>query len=186
MNTVRWILPLAGAGMLAAVSIAGLERTDEILEPASDGQVQASWQEEDERPVAVVVPAGTPLAVILQSALSTRTAEAGERFVALVAAPVRVHGRVVIPRGAEIEGHVAMSEPPGEGPRPGRLQLTYERVRFDGAAYGLNSRSQVYEGAASPRSTIARMGPDMRIDPGATLEFELAQAVAVMTGGPAS
>jgi hypothetical protein len=185
MNTVRWILPLAGAGMLAAASIAGLERTDEfLLEPVYDEQVQAAWHGENERPAAVVVPAGTPLAVILQSALSSRTAVAGERFVALVAAPVRVHGHVVIPPGAEIEGHVALSEPPGTGPRPGRLQLTYEVIRFDGAAYGLNSRSQVYEGAQEWDGEVRREGPDMVIDRGATLEFELAQAVAVMA--PAS
>lgn len=186
MNTVRWILPLAGAGMLAAVSIAGLDRTDEFLvEPAFDEQVHAAWQGANERPAAVVVPQGTPLAVVIQTALSSRTAEAGERFVALVAAPVRVHGHVVIPPGAEIEGHVAMSEPSGAGPRPGRLQLTYEVVRFGGAAYGLNSRSQVYEGAAEWSGRIGAQGPDMVIDGGATLEFELDQAVAVMAA-PAS
>ena len=181
MNTVRWILPLAGAGMLAAASIAGLDRTNEfLLEPVYDEPVHAAWQEENERPAAVVVPEGTPLAVVIGSALSSRTAGAGERFVALVAAPVRLHGHVVIPPGAEIEGHVALSEPPGIGPRPGRLQLTYELVRFDGAAYGLNSRSQVYEGAAEWKDGTVSEGPDMVIDRGATLEFELVQAVAVM------
>src|SRR5688572_27916511 len=127
-----------------------------------------------------VVPQGSPLAVLIQSALSSRTAVAAERFGAAVASRVRLHGHVVIPLGAEIECHVAMSEPSGAGPRPGRLQLTYEVVRFDGAAYGLNSRSQVYEGAAEWNGGIGAEGPDMVIDRGATLEFELDQAVAVM------
>src|SRR5688572_31926956 len=98
MNTVRWILPLAGAGMLAAASIAGLDRTDEfLLEPVYDEPVHGAWQEENARPAAVVVPEGTPLAVAIGSALSSRTAVAGERCVTLVAAPRLVHAHVVIP-----------------------------------------------------------------------------------------
>jgi hypothetical protein len=166
--------------MLAAASIAGLERTEAFLEPAFDSEVQASWDGEIARPEAVVVPAGTAVAVILESALSTRTAEPGDRFRARIAAPVRVHGRVVIPRGADIEGHVASSDPPGPGSRAGRIQLTYEVVRFGGQAYGLNSRSRVYEGTIDPDATPPAVGPQMEFDAGATLEFELDQAVAVM------
>lgn len=182
MNTVRWILPLAGAGMLAAASIAGLERTEAFFEPSFEtGEVQASWNAENERPEAVVVPPRTPVAVILEASLSTRTAQAGDRFRARIAAPVRVRGRVVIPRGAEVEGHVAVSEPPGSGPRPGRIQLTYELVRFGGRAYGLNSRSQVYEaGIDALAARVPDVGPHMEFDDGATLEFELHQAVAMM------
>ena len=180
MNTVRWILPLAGAGMLAAASIAGLERTDAFFEPAMESEVQAVWDGEDLRPEAVVVPPGTPVAVILEAPLSTRTAQAGDRFRARVAAPVRVHGRVVIPSGADIEGHVSASDPSGSDHRPGRIQLTYELVRFAGRAYGLNSRSRIYEGAIDPPGPVDVVGGEMEFDAGATLEFELGQAVAMM------
>lgn len=181
MNAIRWILPLAGAGMLAAASIAGLERTETFVEPAFDfGEVQASWDEESTRPEAVVVPSRTAVAVILEAPLSTRTAQAGDRFHARVAAPVRVLGRVVIPRGAEVEGHVSASEPPGSGSRPGRIQLTYELVRLGGRAYGLNARSRVYEAGIDPRGRRPEIGPEMEFDAGATLEFELDQPVAMM------
>jgi hypothetical protein len=166
--------------MLAAASIAGLERTEPFFEPAFESEIAASWRGENERPDAVVVPEGTPVAVLLDAALSTRTAQVGDRFYAHVAAPVRVHGRVVIPRGADIEGHVAECDPPGSGSRPGRIQLTYELVRFGGHAYGLNSNSRVYEGAAATRGVAPEIGPDMVFDAGATLEFELDRAVAMM------
>jgi hypothetical protein len=183
MNTVRWIMPLAGAGMLAAASIAGLERTEAFFEPAFESEVAASWEGTVEGvrvpSQAIVVPAGTPVAVLLESAMTSRTAQAGDRFRALVAAPVRVDGQLVIPRGAEVEGHVAASQP-GQGPRPGWIQLTYERVRFDDRSYGLNSNSQVYEGAAVDRDGRPVSGPEMNFDAGATLEFELGQAVAMM------
>jgi hypothetical protein len=183
VNTIRWILPLAGAGMLAAASLAGLERTEAFFEPSFDfGEVQASWDAESARPEAVVVPSRTPVAVILEASLSTRTAQAGDRFHARIAAPVRVHGRVVIPRGAEVEGHVATSEPPGSGSRPGRIQLTYELVRFGGRAYGLNSHSQVYEAGIEPSGRAPEIGPEMEFDSGATLEFELDQPVSMMGG----
>ena len=188
MDTTRWILPLAGAGLLAAASMVGLERTDELFEPVTNAELQVSWDlERDSAPAparAVVVPAGTPVAILLDSELSTRTAQPGDRFHARVAAPVRVHGRVVIPRGAEIEGHVATSDPPGSGVRPGRMQLTYELVRFDGRAYGLNSKSRMYEGAVDPEyAARLRVGPDMIFDAGATLEFELDENVSMMTAG---
>ena len=166
--------------------MAGLERTDELFEPVTNAEYQVSWDvERDPAPVparAVIVPAGTPVAVLLESALSTRTAQPGDRFRARVAAPVRVQGRVVIPRGAEIEGHVAASDPPGSDARPGRMQLTYELVRFDGRAYGLNSRSRLYEGAIDTHGATLEVGPDMVFDAGATLEFELDESVAMMSG----
>ena len=190
MNTIRWIVPLAGAGMLAAASIVGLERTETRFEPEFEPGIQASFLDESlvagdesDAPRAVVLPAGTAVAVILESARSTRNAQPGDRFHARIAAPVRVHGRVVIPRGADVEGHVASSDPSGTGLRPGRMQLTYELVRFDGRAYGLNSRSRVYEGASSERSgwpPATTHGPEMEFDAGATLEFELDQSVAMM------
>lgn len=190
MNTIRWIVPLAGAGMLAAASIVGLERTENRFEPVFDSGFSATlpvvemdgFGEREEAPEAVILPAGTAVAVILEEALSTRTAQPGDRFHARVAAPVRVHGRIVIPRGAEIEGHVAASDPAGRGERPGRMQLTYELVRFAGRAYGLNSRSRVYEGASSGHVAWPGLatGPEMVFDAGATLEFELGQEVAMM------
>ena len=188
MNTVRWILPLAGAGVLAAASIAGLERTDAFFEPAFESEVAASWEGTNQsvsRPEAIVVPAGTPVAVLLEEALTTRTAQAGDRFRAIVAAPVKVGGHLVIPRGAEVEGHVAASHP-GEGARPGTIQLTYELLRFGDHAYGLNSHSQVYEGAAVLHPDLPAIGPEMNFDAGATLEFELGQAVAMMRESEAS
>ena len=166
--------------MLAAASIAGLERTDASFEPAFESGVETPWEGQHATSQTVVVPAGTPVAVLLESAMSTRTAQAGDRFRAKVAAPVRVLGQVVIPRGSEIEGHVAASRP-GELRRPGWIQLTYELVHFDGHTYGLKSRSQVYEGAEAPRPASERplVGPEMNFDAGATLEFELGQAVAI-------
>lgn len=166
--------------MLAAASIAGLERTEAFFEPAFEPEVAVSWEGGSEQRESFVVPAGTPLAVILEAALSTRTAQAGDRFRARVAAPVRVDGRIVIARGAEIEGHLASSDVPASGSRPGRMQLTYELVRFEGRVYGLNSRSQVYEGTAVVRGFGPEIGPHMEFDEGATLEFELGQDVAMM------
>ena len=46
MNTIRWIVPLAGAGMLAAASIVGLERTESRFEPEFEPGIQASFLDE--------------------------------------------------------------------------------------------------------------------------------------------
>jgi hypothetical protein len=52
------------------------------------------------------LPAGTPLNVRLQKTLSTQTSKRGDNFTGYVTTPVVDHGRVVIPAGSTIEGHV--------------------------------------------------------------------------------
>ncbi len=52
------------------------------------------------------LPAGTPLSVRLQKTLSTSTSKRGDLFTGAVTRPVLDHGKVVIPAGSTIEGHV--------------------------------------------------------------------------------
>jgi hypothetical protein len=52
------------------------------------------------------LPAGTPLTVRLQKTLSTSTSKRGDGFTGSVTKPVVDHGKVVIPAGSTIEGHV--------------------------------------------------------------------------------
>lgn len=58
---------------------------------------------------SITVPAGTPLEIRLEEALSTKTTLAGERFTGRVVDPVVVAGRTVVPRGARVNGRVSES-----------------------------------------------------------------------------
>src|SRR5215469_4701021 len=57
------------------------------------------------------LPSGTEIEATLQTALSTKTSQVGNRFTAVVTQPVRdIDDRIVIPTGAHINGQVTESE----------------------------------------------------------------------------
>ncbi len=56
------------------------------------------------------LPAGTALSMKLETAISTRTNKAGDRFSGRVTEDVKLEGRTIIPVGASVEGRVARAE----------------------------------------------------------------------------
>lgn len=115
-----------------------------------------------------LVKAGTPLDVILQVSLDTDASEAGDRFSARVAHPVIVAGKVVVPSGAFLHGHVVLSDPLSRDGRRGRLILAYDQLVVGGKGYPLRATSPTYG---------SRPGTDL--DAGASLRFTLDRDVSV-------
>ena len=57
------------------------------------------------------LPSGTEIEASLQTALSTKTSQVGDRFTAVVTQPVRdIDDRIVVPTGAHINGQITESE----------------------------------------------------------------------------
>jgi hypothetical protein len=106
----------------------------------------------------IVVPQGTAFSVTLQTGLSTKTTQAGDHFDAVMASPVSVDGRIVIPAGAGVSGHVILAEQPGKASGRGHLQLQYDQVTVGGHPYDLNTKSQVYESASGTAKDVALIG----------------------------
>ncbi len=109
-------------------------------------------------PATVEVPVGTVLDVRLETGLSTKTARVGDHFDAVVAAPVSVGGETAIPAGAAVTGHLIVAEQPGKIKGRGELELAYDRLRFDGRDYPLDSRSRLYESRSGKSKDIAMVG----------------------------
>ena len=78
------------------------------------------------------VPAGTEIRAALETALSTKTSQVGDRFTALVTEPVRaVDGSVAIPAGSRINGEVTESESGKALPQlrgRGKLQMRFRDI----------------------------------------------------------
>jgi len=144
-----------------------------------------------------VVPQGTTLALQLMTRLSTKTSNMGDPFDAMVTAPVYVDGRIAIPVGATLSGHLILVRKPGTSGGRGQLQLIYDAIAFDRHSYLLGTRSEVYEGqgdferepqptdggavsatAGTGVSTLTR-GPQMVLEPGADLSASLDEALHV-------
>jgi hypothetical protein len=85
------------------------------------------------------VPAGTALEVVLQQAVSTRTAQAEDPVLAELAADVVVDGDVLLPRGSEVRGHVVSALRSGRVKGRARLVVSFEEVRVEGTSYPIRA-----------------------------------------------
>jgi hypothetical protein len=85
------------------------------------------------------VPAGTALEVVLQQAVSTRTAQAEDPVLAELAADVVVDGDVLLPRGSEVRGHVVSAQRSGRVKGRARLVVSFEEVRAFGTSYPIRA-----------------------------------------------
>ena len=121
---------LAGAGTLAAQQAAG-----PLQAPASRGgqgampssaPARAENPAPNAAPEMLVVPTGTRLPLILQNAVSTRSAKPGDPVFLETIFPVTLHDRIVIPVGSYVQGEIL------EAKRPGRVKGTGEiRIRLN-------------------------------------------------------
>jgi len=102
------------------------------------------------RASGIRIPAGTPVAVTLNHAMSTKTASAGETWTGTVAEPVYRNGREVIPAGSHVSGVVAVARPAERGDRA-TLQLALRSITVNGRRYSVRGSSAAVV-AGSPRA----------------------------------
>ena len=98
----------------------------------------------------ITIPAGTPVSVTVDEALSSKTAQIGQSWSGVVAEPVHWNGHTVIPAGSRVRGTVALSEPAKRGDRA-RLQLAMSSITVKGSSYSVRGSSEAVV-AGSPRA----------------------------------
>lgn len=103
----------------------------------------------------VVVPSGTTLTVRLTTGLSSENNEGGDTFVASVDEPIRINGKEVIPRGAEVEGVVTKVVESGRLKERAELWVTLREVEVNGKNYDLATSTVGHkEGSKLKRNVI--------------------------------
>lgn len=105
---------------------------------AQQGQ-QASA--EQPAPPPIVIPAGKILRVTVDQAVSSKTANAGDRFDASLDEPLIVHGQEVARRGARILGVITSAKSAGRFKGHAELGLALESITIDGQRYRLHTSS---------------------------------------------
>ena len=92
------------------------------------------------------IPAGQELDVRLQSALSSETAQAEQRFEATTVVDVVQDGRVLIPAGSVVRGVVSNVKPAGRVDRTGSLTLSFDQITVNGRTLPIRGMAtQVFE-----------------------------------------
>jgi len=94
---------------------------------------------EKPKPQPIVVPAGTTLTVRVGQALSSKTSQSGQTFLATLAQPVSVGGRTAIPAGATISGTVVSAKSKGKIKGEGELSLALTSVTVNGQTYPIQT-----------------------------------------------
>lgn len=81
-------------------------------------------------PVVVTLPAGRSLRLRTTSTLSTKTAQSGEAFSAVLASPLIVDGVTIARAGANVQGVVAVSNPGGRVKGVASISLRATRLEL--------------------------------------------------------
>ena len=106
-----------------------------------------------------MIPAGTPISVVLNDEISSKTAHDGDAFTGRLAEAVVIDGRTAFPQGATVEGHVANSvRGGGKDSKRAHLQLAYDRVVVEGLSTALSTTGADMEGKSGTKGDVERIG----------------------------
>ncbi len=91
-------------------------------------------------PEPIVVPTGTTLTVRVGQALSSKTSQAGQTFLATTAQPVSVGGISAIPSGSTVSGTVVSAKAKGKIKGEGELSLALTSITVQGHTYRITTQ----------------------------------------------
>lgn len=106
----------------------------------------------------ITVPAGTPIAIRMQSSLSSATASAGQHFQATLDDPIVVEGKTIAPRGADVRGHVVSARSSGRLHKPGYLRLTLDSIALNGKSTPIETSSLFFEASSHKKRNALLIG----------------------------
>jgi len=107
--------------------------------PAAQAMAPPPPPVEKPKPQPIVVPAGTTLTVRVGQALSSKTSQSGQTFLATLAQPVSVGGRTAIPAGSTVSGTVVTAKSKGKIKGEGELTLALTSVTVKGQTYNIQT-----------------------------------------------
>lgn len=105
-----------------------------------------------------VIPASTAIYVRLQQALSSKTAQPGEKFSAVLDEPLIVDDQAVAPKGAPVEGRVVAARDSGHLHSSGYLRITLCAITVNGKSIPLQTNSMFVSGGTYRKRNLAFIG----------------------------
>lgn len=109
-------------------------------------------------PNAVTVPAGTPVSVRLQQAVSSASSNAGDSFQATLDEPLVINGQTVAERGAAAIGKVVQAKSSGRLHDSGYIRLTLASIEINGKQVPVQASSIFVKGANHNKRNLAMIG----------------------------
>jgi len=104
------------------------------------------------------VPAGTPLAIVLDTAVSSATSQVEDTVKGHVANAVDVGGMTTIPKGSQVSGTVVEAQPSGKVKGRALIALRFNRVIVANTPYTIRTARIVREAEATKGEDAKKVG----------------------------
>jgi hypothetical protein len=104
------------------------------------------------------IPSGTTISVRMIDKLSSEESQAGDTFHGTLDEPVRVNGRELYPKGADVIGRVTDVHPTGRLSEPGELDLVLNTVSSGTVAASIHVQPLVLKGESHSKSNVTKIG----------------------------
>jgi outer membrane biosynthesis protein TonB len=109
-------------------------------------------------PQKVTIPSGTTLAVRLVDTIDSEKSQQGQTFHATLDSPLAVEGDVVIPTGADVEGHIVTVQSAGKFAGQSLLVLQLDRISAGGKYYSIQTDQYSRKGSSRGKNTAEKVG----------------------------
>lgn len=126
-------------------------------QPASSANSSAATSQ-PAAPPPVVIPAGTEIHAILDTALSSRANQAGDAFTATLTRPLVVGGQTIVASHARVRGVVVDARPSGHLSKPALLSLTLKSIDVNGSRVDIRTDDLTMEGASHKKRDVVAVG----------------------------
>jgi hypothetical protein len=107
---------------------------------------------------AVEIPSGTSIRVRMIDSLSSEQSQVGDTFRATLDESIRVNGRELYPKGADVIGRVTDVHPTGRLSEPGELDLVLNTVSSGTVAASIHVEPLVMKGESHAKSNATKIG----------------------------
>lgn len=125
-------------------------------------------------PKLVTVPKGTAISATLGQGLASNKNKAGDSFSAIVASSVKVNGKTVIPKGAQLTGKVVAAQKK----TPAALTVALSSVEINGKTYPLATNAVGSPAKASSDGSDTKK-KNVTLSAKSQLKFKLSKSAKV-------
>jgi hypothetical protein len=109
-------------------------------------------------PAAAKLPAGTPITIRLESAVSSASARPGDSFPGVLDEPLVIEGQTVAPRGAAVTGRVLAAKSSGHLHDPGYLRIALVSLDVGGKPVAIETSSIFAKAGSHQKRNLAIIG----------------------------
>lgn len=107
-------------------------------------------------PAKVTIPAGTTLSIRLLDGLDSEHNQVGDTFRATLSSPVVIDDQVVLPRDADVQGHVVDVKSAGRFAGGSNLTVELNSLTVNGKTYNIQTTQWARNGTGEGKKTAAK------------------------------